>query len=228
MRRVLLLASGLAALGSLSTAALAEPYWVAYEGNDYPENEGWWRLWYDGKAIRSLEDGVLVQDTLFDPHIADFYVMHRWGSLDPEPGETFVVQWRVQIDERSGEDVTIGLFSDEQWGVGFIYSNNMVYSAFEDGKIAVFEPGAYHDFEFRSSNMRDYQLTIDGQIAFEGAFWLSLIDSEVSWGDGSTGAASLSRWDYFRFGVIPEPTTGLSMFLTLFIGFQTRRQIRNV
>ena len=30
-------------LGVAAGAAWAEPYWIAYEGNDFPENEGWVR-----------------------------------------------------------------------------------------------------------------------------------------------------------------------------------------
>ena len=32
-------------LGAGVSAAIAEPYWVTYEANDLPENEGWERLY---------------------------------------------------------------------------------------------------------------------------------------------------------------------------------------
>jgi hypothetical protein len=80
-----------AALGVLAMPARAEPYWIAYEGNDFPENEGWWHIWGPEPGERWIEDSVFVLDTLRDTHIADFYVMNMWGSLDPGPGETFVM-----------------------------------------------------------------------------------------------------------------------------------------
>jgi hypothetical protein len=40
-----------------SMLALATPYWVAWEGDDFPENEGWLRVWGDenghSRAVRN-------------------------------------------------------------------------------------------------------------------------------------------------------------------------------
>ena len=188
------------------TTGRAEPYWVAYEGNDFPENEGWMRLWYDGFAERSIEESVLVIDSLHDIAVADFYRLNMNGSLDPEPGEVFVLQWRLQVDQVIGlDDPGISVFSDERWTVGFNFSETTVYSGFEPGVSAAFEPGIFHEFELRSHNMQDYELFIDDELAIVGSFWLSLSASRVGWGDTVQGAASLSRWDYVRFGVVPEP-----------------------
>jgi hypothetical protein len=69
--------------------ARAAPYWVSYQGNDFPENEGWERTFTDpngvvgqGGAIRTLENGSLVLNSREDVSIVDFYNMHR--QIDPE------------------------------------------------------------------------------------------------------------------------------------------------
>ena len=42
----------------LAASATAEPYWISYDGNDFPENEGWTRVLNEGGAERSIEDGA--------------------------------------------------------------------------------------------------------------------------------------------------------------------------
>ena len=71
MKRVILLLFTAAALGTLVIPAGAEPYWIAYEGNDFPENEGWERYVTGPPAVRWLEDGSLFVDSRADTHTAD-------------------------------------------------------------------------------------------------------------------------------------------------------------
>ena len=55
--------------------------------------------------------------------------------------------------------------------------------------------------------MTDYRFYIDGDLSFTGIFDpQSVNDSFVNFGDGTQGVASTARWDYFRFGVVPEPS----------------------
>jgi hypothetical protein len=206
---------GVCLLGLVAGAAWAEPYWIAYEGDVFPEEAGWWHIW-EGAAERSLEDGVLVIDSLHDIAIADFYQMHMYGELDPEPGELFIMEWRLKIDEIVGDrDPGVSVFSDDRWAVGFDFDETTIYSGFEPGVTASFEAGIFHDFRLVSWDMRAYQLFIDGDLAIAGWFWDSLTPSRVGWGDCVQGAASLSRWDYFRFGVVPEPGCALLAFVLL-------------
>ena len=51
--------------------ASADEYWVSYDGNDFPENEGWIRVFSAGGAIRTLENGALVLDSLRSLMIVD-------------------------------------------------------------------------------------------------------------------------------------------------------------
>jgi hypothetical protein len=200
--------------------AAANLYWIAYEGNDFPENEGWVRNFGDengplqGGAVRTITDGVLELDGLRHDQIFDFYMMDR--PLDPDPGELFLVQWRLHVVETPGlPDVSVAIFSDEDRGLGFNIGETHLESVFEgDGfhprPQASFTAGVFHEFQVRSADMLTYELYIDGSLGLQGEFWDPLATaSSVRWGDGVQGRKSLSRWDHFRFGVVPEPLSVL-------------------
>ena len=71
-----------------------------------------------------------------------------------------------------------------------------------------FEPMEFHEWEFRSSDMRSYTLYLDGIVAQTGMFtYTGVVNSRMSWGDLVYGANSNSDWDYFRYGIVPEPST---------------------
>ncbi|MBU0637302.1 MAG: hypothetical protein KKB50_00405 [Planctomycetes bacterium] len=219
------LAPLIALTGFVAVSPLAaEQYWIAYEANDdgvFPEDCGWNRVYGDwqgqwhGCANRTVENGIFTSDSLHDTGVYDFVYMERPGQVDPGPGELFVMQWRLKVEELVGRvDPTVGVAADTKWKVGFQFDEDSIHSVFETGVTAYFAPGLYHRFELRSVDMLSYDLWIDGTLAIEGSFWLSATESYVGWGDGVQGAASLSRWDYFRFGVVPEPES-LMLYLTL-------------
>ncbi len=100
MRRWLLLGVTLLISGAL---ARASPYWIAWEGNDFPENQGWERYWGDWQghqhghgADRTLQDGVLRYDSLFDDGVYDCSIMERPAQTDPGIAELFVAEWRLK------------------------------------------------------------------------------------------------------------------------------------
>ena len=223
MRRATLLLFVWAALGGWSSTAGAEPYWIAYEGNDFPENEGWTRITYYGEANRRIEDGVLVIDSLHDRHIEDLLVMNRW--MDPDSGELFVAEWRLMIGAgTTGPDagvfiarsfmpgsVHIGFTPDQAW----IGHDNLFFDV---------EPGVFHTYRFESEDMIAYDFFIDDQWVYEGAFlWPASNQSSISFGDQFNGWASISYWDYFRFGVVPEPTTSMLLLVLFGLMFKTNR-----
>ena len=198
--------------------ARADQYWITYEGNDFPENVGWTRITFNGEAIRFLDQGNLVIDSRASIMIADFYHMDLAGTLDPDPGEMFIAQWRLLVEESTTlGDPTFEIRSDDDLAVLFTIDEDTLYSVFEPLVRVRFTPGAFHEFELRSSDMRAYGLYIDGNLALDGSFWPSVAGSFVSWGDGVQGAASLARWDYFRFGVVPEPNSALLFSLAFMI-----------
>lgn len=214
MRRATLLLFVLSALGAWSSTAGAEPYWYAYEGDDLPENQGWTRNWgnWSGShqgdgAIRTVENGILTMDSLFDAGVYDYAFMERPNQMDPDPGETFVMEWRLKVDAVAGvwTDPGVSLGSDTAGRVGFGFYYDHLDSSFETNVSASFTPGIFHEYRFLSHDMLSYQLFIDGELAIEGEFWQGLTESYIAWGDGVQGTASRSHWDYFRFGVVPEP-----------------------
>ncbi len=200
----------------ISAPAVAEPYWIAWEGDDFPENQGWERVWgnwdgpYEGDgAIRTLNDGVMTIDSLYDDGVYDAARIERPGQMDPDPNETFVVEWRLKIDEAHVTDPLVGFSSDDAWNVVFVYEHDHLRSLYEGSASIPFEPNMFHEYRLESTDMRTYRLFIDDECAREGYLIHLLHCSDIAWGDGTQGGAGLHEWDYFRFGVIPEP----SMFL---------------
>jgi len=195
--------------------ALATPYWIAWEGDDFPENQGWTRNWgnyqgqYQGGAYRTLEDGILTYDSLYDPGVFDGSFVQMPGQIDPDPGELLVVEWRLKVDDLVGwsqYDPALAVKSDEAWVMGLGFGVEQVLSVFEEGVSAAIKPGVFHSYVLRSPDMRTYELFIDGQLALQGVFVHRAGKSYVGWGDAVQGGASLHHWDYFRFGVVvPEP-----------------------
>lgn len=218
--------------GAFAGEVAATPYWVAWEGNDYPENEGWSRGHHDPdqQADRSLADGVMTLDGLASIEITDFYDMSR--PLNPEPGEEFVMQWRLRVNELianplSPYDPGLNVFSDDDWALTFWIGFDRIRSLHEDVVIP-FTPGVFHAFEVRSADMRTYELRIDGAVVYAGSWWEPTFRrSSVSWGDFIFGGASNSDWDYFRFGVVPEPTSCISL-LALLCAVQVSNRTRRL
>jgi hypothetical protein len=204
----------LAALGVLVGTAGAEPYWITYEGNDLPENEGWGRSWgnddgqYHGDgAVRTLEDCILTMDSLYDLRVYDYAYRYLYGAVDPDPGELFIAEWRVQVDKTTGDgyDALVGFASDEAHLLSFGLFPDHVESIWEDGVTLSIAPGVFHAYRLETWDMASYELYIDGVLVREGTFWQGSLESKLGWGDAVSGAANRSHWDYVRMGVVPEP-----------------------
>jgi len=208
-------------LAALSCAGLsvatAEQYWIAYEGNDFPENEGWERTYGDGhwppqdEPDRWLEDGALVIDTMRDPSLWEYYSVHR--AIDPGPGELFVAEWRVRVDEIggwAGYDPGVVIARDYPPGHAvFRFDVDQFYAKEEDIWIPV-TAGCYHEYRFESGDMDSYDVFVDSVHVHSGVFDAdTLLSSFVTFGPGVQGGSSHSNWDFVRFGVVPEPSAGL-------------------
>lgn len=213
----------LAVILLLSPVVVADQYWIAYEGNDYPENEGWFRVSADGGAQRSIEGGVLRLDGAESVAINDVYGLPQY-PFDPVSGEVFRAEWRCAIDQLVGiRDPGVAFFSDQAWAVAFSWSQDFIRSEFESIDIP-FAFTDFHTFSLTSSDMRSYQLIADGLILHQGQFVQVLSRSRASWGDGVEGAASISRWDYVRFGVVPEPAAYMICVVLVSLCCTRRRQ----
>jgi hypothetical protein len=203
----------LAALGVLVAQAGADEYWIAYEADDFPENVGWRRIyrnedgWYQGGAERSLEDGVFTLDTRRSDMICDYYGIAR--QMDPDPGETFVAEWRLNIVE-ANQSMEVGVWIARDDPPGYVwvkYLEDEVWIGREHWSHPI-EPYVFHTYRIESTDMVDYSLWVDGEQVHQGVFYTPTdLNSFLAFGDPSYGGnvTSVSEWDYVRFGVIPEP-----------------------
>jgi hypothetical protein len=212
MRLISLAASVLLA----TTPVWAEPYWITYEGNDLPENEGWGRSWgnnegqYHGDgAVRTVEDGILTMDSLYDLRVYDYAYRYLYGELDPGPGELFVAEWRLKVDETIGDgyDAVLTISSDDAWQLSFGFFPDHVASIWEEEVDIPITADVFHEYRVLTWDMQGYELYIDGGLARQGTFWHGYLESRAAWGDAVSGAANRSHWDYVRFGVVPEPSS---------------------
>ncbi len=212
MRRCLLFGGLCAAL--LAARARGERYWVEYDAScgQFPEEVGWTRHWGDefgshhGGAERRLEDGALVLDSLASDRIYDYYEVDR--LIDPGFGERFVAEWQLRVDEPSDDcDAQVVIARDDPPGhVAIEFATDGLHIPTEHLTLPV-DPGVFHAYRFESNDMQAYALYLDGALLHEGLFQeISLLQSFVGFGDGAQGARSLSRWNYFRFGAVPEPS----------------------
>ncbi len=212
--------------GLLAPTSSATPYWIAWEGDDFPENQGWTRYWGDWEgeyhgdgAIRTLESGILTYDSLADDGIYDFSRMSLPGQVDPDPGETFVMEWGLTVAQVDGRaDPTVGVFADTSWAIGFEFAGDHIESVFEEYAQIPFAPGVFHAYRLESSDMHTYKLYIDSVLVRTGAFVEVFTSSEIAWGDGVKGAASSHEWDYFRFGCVPEPPEPCALVMLALVG----------
>jgi hypothetical protein len=206
--------------GCLITLALgvfvcpAGAYFVEWDGTCLPEDAGWTHQWGDWNglyhgtgAVRTIQDGVMTMDSLYDPGVYDIALMQR--PFNPAPGEMFVMEWRLAVDQVVGPgDPGVCLNSDDGWLVSFKYDGGRVFSLFDPGLNVPVSPGEFHDYRMVSENMRNYEFFVDGELSYEGDFWYGGPGSwsTMGWGDYSQGVASLSRWDYVRVYTTPEPS----------------------
>ncbi len=195
---------------ALRAFASASEYWIAWEGDDWPEDQGWTRYWGDAQGVyhgqgaqRTLADGMLTYNSLFDPSVYDVSKISRPGQMDPGPGELFVMEWRLNVEQVVGfADPGVGFDSDDMWALGLYYAYDRIYSESE-GLLAIpFAPGGFHDYCLVSPDVRSYDLYIDTVFSHHGTLRQGVFQSRLMWGDSGQGAASVHTWDYFRFGVI--------------------------
>ncbi|MCC6359550.1 MAG: hypothetical protein IT450_12470 [Phycisphaerales bacterium] len=208
----------------------ADPYWVAWEENDFPENEGWLREGVGDRSVRTLAGGVMTMDSLANKNGQDFYSIY--SATDPGPGEEFVVEWRLRVNDVVWDNPNFrydpgwAINSADGWYVSFVLGVNELHSLQEQVDVE-FESGLFHEWEFRSTNMRTFTISLDRSPVWSGAFVPGLPYSKLSWGDTVWGPTSHVEWDYFHVGVVPEPTSCLSM-LALLCAARAHHLIRTI
>jgi hypothetical protein len=216
--------------GATAAPARAAPYWVAWEGNDFPENEGWLREGDEADPVRTLNNGVMNLNSLASERSEDFYRIY--GASDPEPGEEFVVQWRLRVNQVDWDsplfqyDPGWGINSADGWRAVFVIGEDELHNQLEQVDV-LFQAGAFHHWEFRSPDMRTFTLSLDGVAVSSGAFVFTGLEPRMHWGDFVRGPTSNVDWDYFRFGVVPEPATGLAFFVASLFCYSRKQRNEN-
>ena len=149
---------------------------------------------------KEMTEGYLVEDLA---------KMERW--MDPGPGELFVAEWRLLVEAGStGYDAGVAIARSFLPGfVSFGFGPDQAWNGL-DNLFFDIEPGIYHTYRFESEDMVGFDFLIDGQLVQQGTFLSpSSNQSHINFGDKTDGWASLSRWDYLCFGVVPEPSGSL-------------------
>jgi hypothetical protein len=147
-------------LGLASVPAAATPFWIDWEGDDWPESVGYTRSWgnwqgpHQGGAIRTLEGGVLTYDTLYDPGAYDYCYMENFPLL-LGPGEVAVMEWKLKVDQGySGGDPDVGLKSEDGWILGYTFAEDRIRSVFEDYLEIPFVPYVWHEYRVVSPDFQ--------------------------------------------------------------------------
>lgn len=215
---------------ALAVPALAAPYWVAWDGDGFPENQGWERVYgnedgpHEGGAARTIHEGVMTIDSLRSNQIYDFYELDR--PIDLDPGELFVAEWRVRIAANEGNpgaaDSGVVIAPDGGGTLGLSYVVDRIVSD-REGWTEPIAPFEFHAYRIESTDMVTYSLWIDGIFTRNGTWDLfSLNTSFVAFGDGVQGARSFADWDHVRFGVVPEPASFVMFVLATLLTSRCR------
>ncbi len=196
---------------------------IVYEGNALPESDGWERLGtFD--AERSLEDGWFYHG-VSTPGQLDAYQR----SLGEFGGAAeFFVEWRVETDadpsllDSNFTPVVLAL-----GGTSFAH----YHVTLTDGRAVLnrsnFVPSVYvsvevgepHVYRIELFGDQFFRWLIDGTVVDSGVPVAAYptAGSEIAWGVRDFDPGHTARWDYIRYGAIPEPATGVLLLAGAFL-----------
>ena len=212
-----------------SLPALAEEFYLRYDGDDFPENEGWERRFSDpgGQIEREIDKSLFRLDTRASIHLHDYYQLHS-SSFDLLPGEELRMSWRMETVETQthywGSDVAVVLANTEAAYAEFFLAPGFVREGDLPGgdpaHLYEFDVGVPHTFSFVTTDMQEYDLFVDDEFAFHGGFhgYSGSGPCMAAFGDVIDGRSSLCEWDWLEIMVVPEPHTGLLLALCLLAG----------
>ncbi len=194
---------------------------VSFQGDSYPEDEDWNRYERLYRSDRHLAEGWLVQT----PRIVQIDGVDRWqddfywrplASFDGV--EAFFLEWRMDTTGLREEMFAVSPASIVLYGIrGVLYHftiarDQVLFRQFDPDRTIRYdiEAGVSHDYRLELYGEELYELYVDGALIDagvpEGAY--PTADSEIVFGARATYVDSVTRWDYIRFGTIPEPATG--------------------
>ncbi len=193
---------------------------VSYEGTSFPETESWERSTFCTPE-RLLAQGWLVQQVepleCFDPPSGDRDSYVRSLS-DFDGSGTFFVEWRVEADGPASEipwgapsALAVGSLGPVHYT--FFIARDLAKLNRDNLLPIVFvqlAPGVPHTHRLELYGNKLYTWYIDGQAVDagipEGAFPSNT--PSITWRARSAYVESVVRWDYIRYGVIPQDGSG--------------------
>ncbi|MHC4063646.1 MAG: hypothetical protein ACYSUI_03990 [Planctomycetota bacterium] len=193
---------------------------VAFEASSFPEQEGWSRITYCTPE-RSIQDGWLHQAVepgqCGSPPGGDRDLYAR-SIADFDGAPTFFVEWRIEADgDRSelpwGAPAVLSAWSQGPVTYWFAIARDQVEFVQDDFVVVLYvdlEPGLPHTLRLELYGARLYVWYIDTEIVHSdvpGALYPSYTPS-ITWGAQSAYLESNVKWDYIRYGTIPEPGSG--------------------
>jgi hypothetical protein len=203
----------------LAGDAIGGPTINTYEGIVFPENVGWERIVFT-EIDRTVADGWFVQYVDFANEVDSYRLplAHFVGV------PTFFLEWRVESDAPS----SILDFSGTPVAVSAAGMSSAIYHfTITDSRVQVLrgnffpihlvdiEPGVPHTYRVEvcgppTCDDDRYIWYIDGIFGDSGIGRgpYPTEDSFLIWGTRRQMFDSTTRWDYVRFGVIPQDASG--------------------
>lgn len=185
--------------------APAAEWWRSWSGSCFPEAVGYFHGGQYDPAKRWLNDGMLWIDSREPYGRYSYYMIQPQEPFGPGPNEVFIMRWRLQVFQ-SGRygDASVFVSSDEGYASGLWFEPDKLWVSSGRLYSLPITPGVFHDYEFRSKDMRQYDLYLDGAFLLHEVFYAAPPDPRFGWGDGSSGRG-LSTWDSFEVGVKTLP-----------------------
>ena len=198
----------------LGIESVAHAHVVNYEANAFPESDGWERIAF--QAIdRFLQGGWFV-------HFVDYaneIDAYRKPLADFAGVGAFFIEWRVESDAPASildaSGVPVALVAGGSTG-GFYHTTitDSRVQLFRDTSIPLIfvdiEAGVAHVYRLELVGNASYCWYIDGRIVDSGDPQGSYPnpDSSIIWATRRQMYNSTTRWDYVRYGTIPQDATG--------------------
>ena len=210
-------------------AALAAPVLagvVSYEATSFPDEQNWERRETIVPAERWLDGGWFVQYAeLADPgppHL-DEEDIYEYSLAEFAGADRFFVEWRMETNGPREGFPNVSPAALVVSGRGavwyhFTMADDQVRFIRDPSVPILFvdiEPGVPHIYRLDLFGDEFYTWQIDGELVDYGIpeAPYPTSDSVIVFGARAAGEPITARWDYIRFGEVPEPASGACLLL---------------